>query len=89
LHAAKHKDNKLHKHTISASPLLPLLIEYDSMAMLRVARCAGFHPAKTLPCVIDVGTNNAALRADPLYCGLDQPRITGPAYYELVDEVNS
>lgn len=47
----------------------------------------GFHPSKVLPCVIDVGTNNAALRADPLYCGLDQPRITGPAYYELVDEV--
>ncbi|WIA28821.1 hypothetical protein OEZ86_011350 [Tetradesmus obliquus] len=47
---------------------------------------AGFHPSKVLPCVIDVGTNNAALRADPLYCGLDQPRITGPAYYELVDE---
>jgi hypothetical protein len=47
----------------------------------------GFHPAKVLPCVIDVGTNNAALRADPLYCGLDQPRITGLAYYELIDEV--
>ncbi|KAF6260946.1 hypothetical protein COO60DRAFT_1504086 [Scenedesmus sp. NREL 46B-D3] len=47
---------------------------------------AGFHPSKVLPCVVDVGTNNATLRADPLYCGLDQPRITGRAYYELLDE---
>jgi hypothetical protein len=51
------------------------------------AALPGFHPSKVLPCVVDVGTNNAALRADPLYCGLDQPRITGPAYYELLDEV--
>lgn len=51
------------------------------------ARLLGFHPAKVLPCVLDVGTNNEALRDDPLYPGLDQPRVTGPAYYELVDEV--
>jgi hypothetical protein len=54
-----------------------------------MCRLPGFHPSKVLPCVVDVGTNNAALRADPLYCGLDQPRITGPAYYELLDEVTT
>lgn len=40
-----------------------------------------------LPCVIDVGTDNTVLRRDPLYCGLDQPRLTGKAYYDVVDEV--
>ncbi|KAI8465581.1 MAG: NAD malic enzyme [Monoraphidium minutum] len=47
---------------------------------------AGFHPSKVLPCVIDVGTNNERLRADPHYVGLRQPRVKGDAYYEIVDE---
>lgn len=37
--------------------------------------------------MVDVGTDNLALRRDPLYCGLDQPRLTGKAYYDVVDEV--
>ena len=44
---------------------------------------AGFHPARVMPVVIDVGTNNDALRGDPLYLGLKQPRIEGAAYYEV------
>jgi len=48
--------------------------------------CAGIHPAETLPVLLDVGTNNQALRDDPLYLGLAQPRLTGAAYDELVDE---
>lgn len=28
---------------------------------------AGFHPARVLPCVIDVGTNNEKLREDKRY----------------------
>ncbi|GBF98314.1 malic enzyme [Raphidocelis subcapitata] len=47
---------------------------------------AGFHPSKVLPCVIDVGTNNARLLEDPLYVGLRQPRLRGDAYYAVVDE---
>lgn len=47
---------------------------------------AGFHPARVLPCVIDVGTNNEALRNDSMYMGLNQPRLTGNAYYEILDE---
>jgi hypothetical protein len=38
--------------------------------------------------VIDVGTDNAALRRDPLYCGLNMPRMSGKAYYDVVDEVS-
>lgn len=46
----------------------------------------GFHPGRVLPAVIDVGTNNETLRNDPWYCGLKQPRLTGDAYYEVIDE---
>ncbi|KAG2435604.1 hypothetical protein HYH02_011895 [Chlamydomonas schloesseri] len=47
---------------------------------------AGFSPSKVLPVVIDVGTNNEALRNDPHYVGLRIPRITGPEYFAIIDE---
>ena len=48
--------------------------------------CAGIHPANTLPVMLDVGTNNAELLADPLYLGIPRRRLTGDAYDALVDE---
>ncbi|CAG9462641.1 unnamed protein product [Pedinophyceae sp. YPF-701] len=47
---------------------------------------AGFHPHRVLPCVIDVGTDNESLLADPAYMGLHQRRLKGPEYLEVVDE---
>ena len=48
--------------------------------------CAGVDPAWSLPVTLDVGTDNAALLADPLYAGLPERRLRGDAYDALVDE---
>ena len=46
---------------------------------------SGIHPALTLPVSLDVGTDNPALLADPLYLGYRAPRVRGPAYDALVE----
>ena len=48
--------------------------------------CAGVPPEQCLPVMLDVGTDNKALREDPLYLGLQQPRLRGAAFDALVDE---
>ena len=48
--------------------------------------CAGVHPNLCLPVLLDVGTNNPELRGDPLYLGLQEPRLNGAAYDDLVEE---
>lgn len=46
---------------------------------------AGIHPAKTLPVVIDVGTNNQKLLKNELYLGWRNPRIVGKEYDQFID----
>ncbi len=47
--------------------------------------CAGIHPAEVLPILLDVGTDNAGLRDDPLYVGWRNARIRGEDYAAFVD----
>lgn len=49
--------------------------------------CAAVPPRKCLPIMLDTGTNNAALLADPLYLGVREHRLRGEAYDALVDEL--
>jgi hypothetical protein len=58
---------------------------------------AGFYPARTLPCVIDVGTNNERLLGSHGYLGLQRKRMKGKRcalqlhlhelIYELIHEL--
>ena len=46
---------------------------------------AGIDPSRVLPVVLDVGTNNQALIADPIYIGNKFPRVRGERYDEFID----
>jgi malate dehydrogenase (oxaloacetate-decarboxylating) len=45
----------------------------------------GINPARTLPILLDVGTDNAELLDDPMYLGWRHPRIGGSGYDDFVD----
>ncbi len=47
--------------------------------------CGGVHPKKTLPIVLDVGTNNQERIRDPHYIGWKHERITGDDYLAFID----
>ncbi len=45
----------------------------------------GIRPERTLPIVLDVGTNNPERLRDPLYLGWRHERISGQEYFDFVD----
>ncbi|KAJ4411944.1 hypothetical protein N0V91_001082 [Didymella pomorum] len=49
--------------------------------------CAGIRPEATLPLTVDLGTNNKALREDPLYMGSRVPKVTAEEEKEFLDEL--
>ena len=46
----------------------------------------GIDPARTLPIMLDVGTDNAELLDDPVYLGWRHRRVEGDEYNEFIDE---
>ncbi|KAF7122157.1 hypothetical protein CNMCM5793_000113 [Aspergillus hiratsukae] len=48
--------------------------------------CAGIHPSRQLPVVLDCGTDNQKLLDDELYLGLRQPRARGKEYDQFVNK---
>jgi len=46
----------------------------------------GIDPARTLPIVLDVGTDNPQLLADPVYLGWRHPRIDGDEYHAFIEQ---
>ena len=46
----------------------------------------GIDPKRTLPIMLDVGTNNQERLHDPEYVGWRHERITGQAYWDFVDK---
>ncbi len=46
----------------------------------------GIHPSRTLPIVLDVGTDNPELHQDPFYLGWRHERIGEDEYFAFVDD---
>lgn len=47
--------------------------------------CAGIHPDRVIPVVLDTGTNRETLLNDPLYLGNKFKRVRGEAYDHFID----
>ncbi len=60
-----------------------LAIPIGKLALYTAA--GGVSPFHTLPVALDVGSDRAELIADPMYLGVRQPRLRGPAYLEFLD----
>jgi malate dehydrogenase (oxaloacetate-decarboxylating) len=46
----------------------------------------GIHPTRTLPILLDCGTNNEERLQDPEYLGWHHRRVQGDAYFEFIDQ---
>ena len=46
--------------------------------------CAGIHPSRTLPVVLDCSTDNQKHLDDPLYLGIREKRVRGKQYDDLI-----
>lgn len=60
-----------------------ILISVAKLVLTTV--CAGIHPNRTLPVVLDCGTDNEDLLKDDLYLGLRKHRVRGKEYDDFVD----
>lgn len=54
--------------------------------LILYSAAGGVDPRRTLPVMLDAGTDNEELLADPLYLGLRRKRLRGEAYFDFVDE---
>jgi malic enzyme len=59
-----------------------ILISIAKLVLMTI--CAGIHPNRVLPVVLDCGTDNDTLLNDPLYLGLKEKRVRGEKYDRLV-----
>lgn len=61
-----------------------ILISVAKLAIYTL--CAGIHPDRTLPVVLDCGTNNEEFLKDELYLGRRSERVRGQQYDDFVDK---